>query len=281
MPSTPPFTLSRRLLLGLGVSLLTMPAAAATSTPTVQRFASFDGLQIAWREIGQGRPTLCVHGFMGNAQGNWIDNGYAAAIAATGRRVIMPDLRGHGQSEAPEDAARYPKDALPMDQEALLAHLAIEDYDLVGYSLGARTAVRMVDRGAKPGKLVLGGMGGSGITQVNIRQAYFEDLIRNGPNAKDPRAGAFVQAFLERNGVKAAVALNVLGTQLSTSEEQLALFATPTLVVSGVDDQDNGSVEGLAALIPGAKGVRTIGNHLSALQDASLRDAITGFLGQA
>src|SRR3569832_2430423 len=143
----------------------------------MNRFRSFDGLEIAWREMGQGRPTLMLHGFLADARRNWSQPGIAAKVAALGRRAILPDLRGHGDSAMPEAPEAWPPDALGRDQEALLAHLGIEDYDLVGYSLGARTGVRMLVRGAKPGKAVLGGMGLSGLKDVAARRRHFAHTI--------------------------------------------------------------------------------------------------------
>ena len=98
-----------------------------------------------------------------------------------------------------------------------IRHLGIVDYDLVGYSLGARTAMRMLVRGARPKKVVLGGMGDSGIMNVAARRAYFADGIRNGDKAKNPQAGAYMQAALAERGLKAQAMLNVLGQQVDTT----------------------------------------------------------------
>src|SRR4051812_38418280 len=132
----------------------------------MNRFRSFDGVEIAWREIGHGRPTLMLHGFLADARRNWIAPGIAAKVANLGRRVILPDLRGHGDSAQPSQAEFWPPDALAQDQEALVAHLGLDSFDLVGYSLGARTGVRMLVRGARPGKAILAGMGLSGLRDV-------------------------------------------------------------------------------------------------------------------
>ncbi len=114
----------------------------------ITRFSSFDGQEIAYRVMGEGRPTLLLHGFLADSLSNWVQPGIAAALAGLGRQVILPDLRGHGASAAPTDLAFWPPDTLAMDQMALVAHLGLTDHDLVGYSLGARTAVRMMVRGA-------------------------------------------------------------------------------------------------------------------------------------
>ena len=86
---------------------------------------------------------VLLHGLFSNADTNWIRFGHAAEIAARGFRVIMPDLRAHGDSAAPHDEASYPPDVLARDGLELIAHLGLTDYDLGGYSLGARTAARM------------------------------------------------------------------------------------------------------------------------------------------
>jgi len=248
------------------------------TAPQTARFASFDGVEIAYRTLGAGRPVLLLHGFLANAELNWFAPGLAPAIAAAGHKVIAPDLRGHGASAAPENEIAYPLDVLAIDQEALLKHLDLADYDLVGYSLGARTAVRLLARGARPRKAVLGGMGDHGVTDVHRRIAFFNDAIENGENAADPRAGKRVRAMMAQTGLKPAPMLNVLRAQRATTDEDLRAITTRALVVSGHDDEDNGSAEGLASLLGNAKALRVPGNHLSAVGAPELRDAIIDFL---
>jgi pimeloyl-ACP methyl ester carboxylesterase len=248
----------------------------------LHRFQSFDGVSIAYRTLegsgDDGWPTLLLHGFLASAETNWFLPGIAAAIAATGRKVIAPDLRGHGRSDAPTDPAAWPQDVLAMDQEALIAHLHLTDYDLVGYSLGARTAVRMAVRGARPRKMVLGGMGLSGLTAAGARAAMFEDSIRHGEAAQDPRAGRRVHAMMAAGGLKAEAMLGVLSAFAPTLPEALERIDIPTLVVAGVRDDDNGSVEGLATLMADARGSRVPGDHLSAVMEPALASEIVGFL---
>ena len=242
------------------------------------KFKSFDGVEIAVHTLGEGRPTLMLHGFLASAELNWFAPGIAQAIAATGRQVIVPDLRGHGKSDAPADPAAWPGDVLALDQAALLELLEITDYDLVGYSLGARTAVRTLVRGARPGRCVLGGMGDSGIMQAGARAAMFEDGIRNGEKAEDPQSGKYIQAAMAQRGLKPHAMLGVLASFVATTEDDIRALPTPTLVVSGVDDDDNGSAENLAALLPNGRAVRVPGNHLTAVAAPELTRAFVEYL---
>ncbi|MBO9707058.1 MAG: alpha/beta fold hydrolase [Caulobacter sp.] len=247
----------------------------------MSRFQSFDGVSIAYRTLGEGWPTILLHGFLASAEANWFLPGIAAAVAAAGRKVIAPDLRGHGRSDAPMDPAAWPGDVLARDQEALIAHLHLKDYDLVGYSLGARTAVRMAVRGARPRRLVLGGMGERGLMAAGARAAMFEDSIRHGDAARDPRAGRRVQAMMAAGGLKPEAMLGVLTSFTPTIAAEIAAIDIPTLVIAGQRDDDNGSVEALAAMMPDARGVRVPGDHLSAVMEPALASGIVGFLEEA
>lgn len=247
-------------------------------TVQTSTFASFDEAPISVHTLGEGRPTLMLHGFIASAELNWFMPGIAAKIAATGRRVIAPDLRGHGQSDAPTDPAFWGPDVLARDQEALIAHLGLTDYDLVGYSLGARTAVRLLVRGARPARVALGGMGDSGIMQAGARAAMFEDSIRNGANAADPRAGKVIQARIAQGGFKPDALLGVLASFVPTTEDDLKALDLPILAVCGEDDDDNGSPERLAALLPQGVAARVPGTHLSAVGEPALAEAFVRFL---
>lgn len=243
-----------------------------------ETFVSFDGAPLSYRIEGEGRPVVMLHGFLANSRFNWIEPGITAAIVDAGFQAIMLDLRGHGHSAASEDPADYPPDVLARDGGALIAHLGLTDCDLVGYSLGARTAVRMLIAGVRPRRCVLGGMGFSGIVGSHARVAYFKDAIENGEHAKHPQGAKVIRAMIKRARLKPKAMLNVLAAQISTDANDLGRIATPILVVSGADDNDNGNAEDLAAALGNATAKRVPGNHLSAVQSPELATAIVAFL---
>lgn len=248
---------------------------------TVQRFASFDGQEIAWHEVGEGRPVVLLHGLFSDARTNWIKFGTAATVAAARFRVIMPDFRAHGLSAAPHDAAAYPPDVLAMDIEALVAHLDLTDFDLGGYSLGARTTVRLLARGMRPRRAVLSGMGLTGLIESGRRTAWFLHVIAEPGSFARGSDGWFAVQFMRTNKVDGEAVAHVLRAQAVTPLETVATLATPTLVVCGRDDHDNGSAADLATTLPDAQLVTIPGNHMSAVTMPDLGAAIAAFLGPA
>ena len=187
----------------------------------VQTFASFDGQPIAWREVGTGRPVVLLHGLFSDAVTNWIRFGTAAALAAAGCRVIVPDLRGHGASSRSHDPAAYPPDVLALDAAALVAHLGLTDYDLGGYSLGSRTTVRCLVRGMTPRRVVLAGMGLTGLIEVNRRTDWFLSVIADPGRFARGSPGWTAAQFMKTTGVDGTAVAHVLRSQVEMSRSDL------------------------------------------------------------
>jgi pimeloyl-ACP methyl ester carboxylesterase len=245
---------------------------------TRHEFRAGDGVTLAWHETGAGRPVILLHGLFSDAGTNWIRFGHATEIAGRGLRVIMPDLRGHGASARPHDPAAYPPDVLATDGLALIAHLGLEDYDLGGYSLGARTAVRMVALGARPRRLVIAGMGLEGLRDTGARSEHFKSILNGlGSHARGSPEW-MAEAFLKTTGGDPEALLPLLDSFVDTDEEMLRSIGMPTLVLSGADDHDNGSAEALAQLLPDARRVAVPGNHMSAVTRPDLGRTIADFL---
>jgi pimeloyl-ACP methyl ester carboxylesterase len=252
-------------------------ASSPTDLP-VHRFTAADGVELAWRELGEGRPLVLIHGLFSNAQTNWVRYGHAALIAQHGFRVIMPDLRGHGDSAKPHDPAAYPPDILAKDGFALVEHLGLSDYDLAGYSLGGRTVVRMLVEGAKPRRAVLCGMGLDGILDTDSRTGYFRHVLNNLGSFERGTSEWMTEAFLKTTKGDPSALLLVLDTFVDTTRAELGSIECPVLVLTGEDDDDNGSGEELAKIISDAKFKSIPGNHMSAVTKIELGQQIAAFL---
>lgn len=117
-----------------------------------RRWTSDDGLSLYYRDYAgpegyAGPPVLCLHGLTRNSRDF---AGLAEHLAAT-RRVIVPDMRGRGQSDYAPDPATYNPLQYVADVEKLLAEQGIERFIAVGTSMGG--LMTMVMAPAKPGRI--------------------------------------------------------------------------------------------------------------------------------
>ena len=64
----------------------------------MEHFMSDDGMKIAFTVEGEGTPLVLAHGFASTHAVNWVATGWAKVLVQAGYRIIMPDMRGHGES---------------------------------------------------------------------------------------------------------------------------------------------------------------------------------------
>ena len=237
-----------------------------------------DGTRLAVHEMGEGRPLLLLHGYFSDAATNWIKYGHAAALAATGYRVIMPDFRAHGQSGKPHDRAFYPKDILADDMLLLIEQLGLTDYDHGGYSLGARTVARMLTHGATPKRVIISGMGLEGLTDTGKRAGHFRAIFA-GLGAHPQGSPAWMaEAFLKTTGGDPVALALILETFVDVPAEIIASWAMPIQILIGADDGDNGSGPELAEIVRNPTLSIVPGNHMSAVTKPDLGAAMVAFL---
>jgi pimeloyl-ACP methyl ester carboxylesterase len=243
------------------------------------KFTSFDGVQLVIHEMGEGRPLLLLHGLFSHAELNWIKFGHAEKLVNAGYRVIMPDFRAHGKSDAPHDPAAYPQDVLMTDILMLLDQLALDDFDLGGFSLGARISAKLLCAGIKPRRALLMGMGWEGLQGWNDRQQFFVEAIkkRDTVTRQDPHFMA-VQFFKSQkiDPVAALLMLNGFGP---VNIDALTQIDIPIAVICGANDHDNGSAQNLFNNLANARYFEVPGTHMSSVTEAALGDAIVEFLG--
>jgi len=247
---------------------------------TSHRWTASDGVELAWHELGQGRPAVLLHGLFSDANMNWIKFGHADRIAAAGLRVIMPDLRAHGASGRPHGAEHYPKGILARDLSEFIAHLQLTDFDLGGFSLGARTTVEGVGEGLRPRRAILGGAGLEGLRNWERRKTFFIEAIALF-DERLPRTDPHWLSiqFMKSQGVDRVAAAHLLESFEDAFMDWLQAFTMPTLVVCGSEDDDNGSAAELAAAMPNAVFEEVPGTHMSSVTKPEFGDKIARFLG--
>lgn len=115
-------------------------------------WTSSDGLNLHYRNYpgpeGSTRvPVLCLHGLTRNAR----DFSALAEVLAAERRVIVPEMRGRGQSDYAPNSDTYSPATYVADVEKLLAEQGIERFVAVGTSMGGLMTMLMAV--ARPGRM--------------------------------------------------------------------------------------------------------------------------------
>ena len=237
-----------------------------------------DGIELAYHETGQGRVAILLHGLFSDANMNWIKFGHAGRLADAGFRVIMPDLRAHGLSGKPHGAAYYPRGILARDLRELVARLGLTEFDLGGFSLGARTSVEAVGEGLHPRRAVLGGSGLEGLRNWKQRKDFFVEAIERFDEAERGDPHWLSIQFMKSQKVDRVAAAHLLDSFEDAFMDWLEAFTMPTLVVCGAEDEDNGSAAELAEALPIAKFIEVPGTHMSSVTKPELGEAIVTFL---
>jgi len=99
-------------------------------------YTTEDKTKLAVRLYGDsGKPVVLIHGWMMSGE---VYSGLAADLERAGRRVIVTDLRGAGDSSL--STSDYALETFATDTLALLDHLEIERCDLIGHSMGGQIA---------------------------------------------------------------------------------------------------------------------------------------------
>jgi pimeloyl-ACP methyl ester carboxylesterase len=185
----------------------------------VARVETRDGIGLYAEAHGSGVPVVLSCGLCTTSE-NWRPN--VAPLVAAGLRVILWDYRGHGRSDAPDDAAAYS-----------LAHV-VDD-------------LARVLEWASPGEgAVVGGLSFGGLASLHLSLARPELvrallLIDTGPGFKNPKAQARWQAMVERTasmaetkGMRAFVESKASATAVGQYPERPAQRAAADAIAAQV-----------------------------------------------
>jgi pimeloyl-ACP methyl ester carboxylesterase len=234
-----------------------------------------DGVRLAYERHAPDRPgpaVLLTHGY-GASRRMWDLN--IPALAAHGPTVAW-DMRGHGDSDAPDDPAVYSHELTLEDMHALLDGVDAQKAVLIGMSLGGYLSLgfhlRWPERVAG---LVLVDTG-PGFRRPEAREgwnAWARDRAdRLEADGLDALPGGSEQRRVQHvNGAQglAHAARGMLVQHDSAVFDSLSQIAVPTLVVVGSEDtQFLAAADVMEASIPGARKVVLSGAGHAANLDA-------------
>jgi len=208
-----------------------------------------------------GPPVVLLHGFATSTERTWREPGWFDLLKDARRRAFGIDLLGHGDAEKPTDPADYDDLVTPV-----MAQFPETPADVVGYSLGARTALQIAMRyPERVNRLVLAAVGqnlvateSEGMTDHTADR--FESLIATPGNDADA-----LRACIGRE-------------RLPFTAEELATVAAPCLLIIGSEDFA-GPPEPLAELLPDAT-IKTLPgiDHFGLPKQFSFIDAALEFI---
>ena len=99
-----------------------------------------DGVGIEYEAVGEGRPVVLLHGFPDSGR---LWRHQVPALAGAGFRVVVPDLRGYGRSDKPEQVDAYSMMLLAGDVMAMMSDAGVDRAHVVGHDWGAGLAWAM------------------------------------------------------------------------------------------------------------------------------------------
>lgn len=225
--------------------------------------------------MGAERPLLLLHGFTGSSR-NWEP---LLPYLAPHREIIAVDLLGHGRSPAPPRANRYSMELIAADIVDLLDQLAIEQTDILGYSMGGRLALYLTTQVPQRVSALILESASPGLKNkdeqlarrqqdnalaariekegLNAFVAYWESLPLWASQASLPAETreALRQQRLQNDPVGLAHSLRGLGTGAQASQwGRLRRLAMPVLLLAGELDEKFVAINReMAGLIPQAR----------------------------
>lgn len=238
-----------------------------------EHFTSFDGVDIAYTDQGVGSPILLVHGFL-NSGRSWQNTQIEKDLQEKGYRVIVPDLRGTGMSDKPQDDIYYQNDAEVKDLQLLMSHLKIVRYDAIGYSRGSIVLAKLLTKDERIKKAVLGGMGIDFTDPEWDRRLMFAEAFNGNITETTQGAVAYAKSI---NADFRSLHLQQK-YQPVTSIKDLAQVKAKVLVVVGDKDMDNGDPEALSKVFKRARQVTVPGDHNGAWKTKEFSKKVLRFL---
>jgi len=220
-------------------------------------------------EQGSGSPVVMLHGYTGTADRHFIANGVFAQIAKEHRAIAM-DLRAHGKSGKPHDPKMYGEE-MAKDVVRLLDHLKIQKAHIVGYSLGAMIAGRLVT--TNPDRLLsVAFIGHHPVRSISAEHRKFiDDSLAEmesdlpfrslavaiqpvgQPMPSDDELRKAVAPLIAANDVKAFAAMWRGGAFLLTTDAALKNAKFPMIEINGTLDPAVSDVEPLKKAHPQIK----------------------------
>jgi pimeloyl-ACP methyl ester carboxylesterase len=265
------------------VAILAISSIASKQGKNAMPQLDRDGVKIHYEVHGSGPVVLLTHGYSVTSQ-MW--EGQIEALAKR-HTLVLWDMRGHGQSDYPEDQAAYSEALTIGDMAALLDKVGAQRAVIGGLSLGGYMSLAFYRAHPERASALLIIDTGPGFRKDDAREAWNKRAVETG--ARFDREGLAALSSGSRGAGAnhrnaaglARAARGMLPQRDARVIEMLPGIKVPALVVVGADDAPFlGASDYMAAKIPGAaKAVIPAAGHLANIdQPKAFNEAVMAFL---
>lgn len=263
----------KKIVLFLTLLALTSSLCAQTVNTEGNYYRSPDDTRIYYEVKGTGDAVVLVHGFLADGE-SWKQTALYADLINEGYKVILMDLRGNGRSDKPHQPEFYENDIEAKDIMGIVTELKINKYIAIGYSRGAILTSRLLVLDKRVNCAVMGGMGLDFTNPEWPRRIMFYEALSGKPIKELEGLVKYVKDL----GFDQQALAYLQKLQPSTSKTILNSIKKPVLVISGVEDTDNGSAKDLAAMFPNGTYSSIAADHGSSVRTPEFSVEINRFL---
>jgi pimeloyl-ACP methyl ester carboxylesterase len=243
-----------------------------------------DGVKLYYEVHGSGPPLLLTHGYS-STSAMW--QGQIEALSRN-HTLLLWDMRGHGQSDYPDDPSAYSEALTVADMAALLDEVGADSAIIGGLSLGGYMSLAFYRAHPQRVRALLIIDTGPGFKKDDARDAWNKRAHETGDRFEREGLAVLQSLSRERSSVShrdasglARAARGMLVQRDARVIETLPDIKVPSLVVVGADDTPFlAASDYMAAKIPGAKKVvvPAAGHAVNIDQPQAFIDAVLPFL---
>jgi pimeloyl-ACP methyl ester carboxylesterase len=258
---------------------------------------SWNGHRLVYEDHGEGNRLLVyVPGLLLSAACN---RQLAAGLARRGHRVVVPELLGHGRSDAPRHATAYRLEYLADQVLALLDHLEVDEAVVGGVSLGANVTLQLAvthPQRLRAAVLEMPVLERGGITAVTMFTPLVFLLrgfplparavtaaVRHLPRSRWDAANAFLDAASGDPRAIAAVLHGLQAGPVAPAGDQRRRIEVPTLIVGHPRDllHPIDDAEALLEELPSSRFLRASSMFEARTRPGRVVTAVADFLDDA
>jgi 3-oxoadipate enol-lactonase len=200
--------------------------------------------QLYYEEIGEGIPLICLHGYALD-HSIWLQ---VAGLLKSSTRFILPDLRGHGKSPAPE--GNYSMEDMAEDVLLILDDLNLKQAFIAGHSMGGYIALALAEKNPERvlGLALVASHTFADTPEKKKSRLFDIEKVKNsspaevlkdfpGKLSKIAEVADYCKRLISQTSSNGVIGVLAGMAQRPDRTEVLVSLNKPTILIAGCDDQ--------------------------------------------